>query len=143
VFFEAMRNDKKTRPGNYPLLQDIELGWIISGKIPFTAAPEQAPRQSFVIRSNDVLDQQLQKFWEIEELPSKAWTAQEILCEEHFKKHTTRDDTGRYIVTLPRREGQGHLGESYEEAKRQFRQRERRFQKYPELRETFGMYAGV
>jgi len=32
VFFEALRHDKKTRPGNYPLLQDIELGWVVSGK---------------------------------------------------------------------------------------------------------------
>jgi hypothetical protein len=89
MFFEVLRHDKKTRPGNYSVLQDTELGWIISGKIPFTAAPEQTPRQNFFIRSNDILDQQLQKCWEIEELPSKAWTAEEILCEEHFKKHTT------------------------------------------------------
>ena len=29
VFFEVLRHDKKTRPGNYPVLQDIELGWFI------------------------------------------------------------------------------------------------------------------
>jgi hypothetical protein len=40
VFFEVLRHDKKTRTGNYPVLQDTELGWIISGKIPSTAAPE-------------------------------------------------------------------------------------------------------
>ena len=32
VFFEALRHDKETRPENYPLLQDIELGWVVSGK---------------------------------------------------------------------------------------------------------------
>jgi hypothetical protein len=32
----------------------------------------------------------LQRFWEIEELPNKAWRTEVILCEEHFKKHTTQ-----------------------------------------------------
>jgi len=116
VFVEVLCHDRKTRPGNYPVLQDTELGWIVSGKIPL-AAPEEVPRKSFFIRNSDNLDQQLQRFWEIEELPNKAWTADEIPCEEHFKKHTARDDTGRYILRLPRREGQGCLGESYEQAK--------------------------
>jgi hypothetical protein len=100
VFFEVLCHDKKTRPGNYPVLQDTELGWIVSGKIP-SAAPEEVLRKSFFIRNNDNLDQQLQRFWEIEELPNKTRTAEEILCEEHFKKHTARDDTGLYIVRLP------------------------------------------
>ena len=46
MFFEVLGHDKKTRPGNYPVLQDIEIGWIISGKIPLSA-PEEVPRKSF------------------------------------------------------------------------------------------------
>ena len=138
VFFELLRHDK-TRTGNYPVLQYTELRWIISCKIPSTAAPEQVIRRNFFICSNGILDQ-LKKFWEIEELPSKAWTAEEILCEEHFKEHTTRDDTERYIVRLPQREDQWNLGASYEQAKRRFHQLERRFQKYPELHETYSEF---
>ena len=110
VFFEVLCHGKKKRPGNYPVSQDTELGWIVSGKIPL-AAPEEVPRKSFFIRNNDNLNQQLQR-----------WTAEEILCEELFKKHTARDDTERYVVRLPRHEGQGRLGESYEQAKRRFHQ---------------------
>ena len=108
VFFEVLCHDKKTGPGNYPVLQDTEIGWIVSGKI-LLAAPEEVPRKSFFIRNSDNLDQQLQRFCETEELPNKTWAAKELLCEEHFKKHTARDDIGRYIVRLPRREGQGRL----------------------------------
>ena len=132
VFFEVLRLDKKMRPGNHPFLQDTDLGWIVSGKIPLVG-PEEVPKKSSLIRNNDNLDQLLQRFWEIEKLPNKIWTAEEMLCEEHFKKHTTRDDTGRYIVRLPRREGQGRLGESYEQANRRFHQLERRFQEHPDL----------
>jgi hypothetical protein len=79
--------------------------------------PEQGPRQSFFICTNGNLVEQLQRFWEIEELLHKTWTTEEILYEEHFQKHTTQDDTGRFIVRFPQREGQGCLGESCEEAR--------------------------
>jgi len=73
-------------------------------------------------------------------LPNKTWKAEEILCEEHFNKHTARDDTERYIVRLPRREGQGRLGQSYEQAKRRFRQLERRFQENPDLHQVYSEF---
>jgi hypothetical protein len=111
---------------------------IISGKIPL-AAPKELPRKSFFICNNDNLDQQLQRFWEIEELPNKTRTAEEM-CEEHVKKHTARDDTGRYIVKLPRREGHGRLGESYEQAKRGFHQLERRFQEHQDLHQAYSEF---
>jgi len=82
--------------------------------------PEAVLKKSLFIRNSGNLDQQLQRFWEIEELPNKTWKPEEILCKEHFKKHTARNDTGRYIVRIPRREGEGRLGESYEQAKRRF-----------------------
>jgi len=80
VFIQVLCHDKKMRPGNYQVLQDTELGWIFSGKIPL-AAPEEVPRKCFLICNSDNLDQQNQRFWEIEELPNKTWTAEEILCE--------------------------------------------------------------
>ena len=135
MFFDVLRHAKKTRPGNYPFLQDTALGWVVSDKAPL-AAPEEVPRKSFFIRNNDNLDQQLQIFWEIEELPNKTWTAEEVLCEKHFKKHTARDDTGRYIVRLPGREGQGRLGESYERV----HQLERRFQERPDFHQAYSEF---
>ena len=60
-----------------------------------------------------------------------------MLCEEHFKKHTKRDETGRFVVRLPRREGQGRLGESYDQAKRRFQRLERRFEKHPDLYQAY------
>ena len=61
VFFEVLRHEKKMRPGNHPVLQDTNLGWIVSGKTPL-AAPEKVPRKSFFIRNNGKLDQRLQRF---------------------------------------------------------------------------------
>ena len=73
-------------------------------------------------------------------MPNKTWTAEEILCEEHFKKRTARDDAGRYIVRIPRRKSQGRLGESYEQEKRRFRQLKRRFQKHTDLHQEYSEF---
>ena len=67
---------------------------------------------TFFIQHNDNLDQQLQKFWEIEILPNKTKTTEEILYEGHFEQLTARNDTGCYILTLSRRVGQDRLKES-------------------------------
>ena len=73
-------------------------------------------------------------------MPNKTWTTEEFLCEEHFKKHTARDDTGRYTVRLPRREGQGRLGELYEQAKRRIHRLERRFQEHLDLHQAYSEF---
>ena len=62
------------------------------------------------------------------------------MYEELFKKHTARDDTGPYIVRLPRRDSRGRLGESYEQAKRQFHQLEGRFQEHPDLHQAYSEF---
>jgi hypothetical protein len=66
ALFEVIRHDEKTMPGNYPVLQDTELGWVISDKIPL-AAPEYTPKQSYLICNNS-LDQQLRRFLETEDM---------------------------------------------------------------------------
>jgi hypothetical protein len=73
-------------------------------------------------------------------LPNKTWTAEEILCEEHFKKHTAQDDTGCYIVRLPWRKGQGSLGELYEKPRRRFHHLEQWFQEHPVLHQAYSEF---
>ena len=43
-------------------------------------------------------------------------------------------------MRLPRRLNQGRLGESYEQAKRQFHQLERRFQEHPDLHQAYSEF---
>jgi len=48
----------------------------------------------------------------------------------------TQDGT----VRLPRRQGQGRLGESYEQAKERFHQLERRFQEHPDSHQAYSEF---
>ncbi|KAJ8969905.1 hypothetical protein NQ317_009130 [Molorchus minor] len=49
---------------------------------------------------------QLAKFWELEELPAEmtAMSADDIFCENLFVNTTFRDNSGRFVVTIPLKE---------------------------------------
>jgi len=60
---------------------------------------------NFHIKVESDLSKELQKFWELEELPVKRLLSpEEIHCEELFKVAYEWDGSGRYIVRLPVKE---------------------------------------
>jgi hypothetical protein len=58
---------------------------------------------------------------------------EEEAIERHFVETTTRDETGRFVVRLPRHSQDFQLGESYNKARCRFQQLERRLKKNLEL----------
>ncbi|XP_070169321.1 uncharacterized protein [Polyergus mexicanus] len=97
-----------------PFAQNSIFGWIISG--PLTSLERNDPSQSTMTFSHcdrgsisahhtissPSLEEELRRFWEIEELPRQSiLTPQEKQCEEHFSSTHYRDSDGRYIVRLP------------------------------------------
>ncbi|XP_065088850.1 uncharacterized protein LOC135710258 [Ochlerotatus camptorhynchus] len=85
------------------------------------------------------LQEQLTKFWEIETCrSSSSQSVEETACEAFFDQTTTRDDAGRFIVALQKREFIiNQLGESRNIATRRFLSLERRFQLNPELKTAY------
>ena len=59
------------------------------------------------------MDFKLQRFWEQEEIVAPVRTKEEEVVEIYFVEKTTRDETGRFIVRLPRRSQDLQLGDSY------------------------------
>lgn len=90
----VLPSEKKFSDGLFIKL--THFGWTVSG-------PTSAMLYQHNINVNVCsLDQQLQSFWEQEELLEKrVLTEEEELCEQHFKLTTSRDSTGRYTVSLP------------------------------------------
>lgn len=110
----------------------MALGWILSGQV--TSASKSSTivschTQSFHLRSE--IDAQLERFWELEELPAKQpWTAEEIECEQSFVKNHSRDlNTGRYSVALPFKQDLKPLGKSRFQALSRLYQLEKKLQK--------------
>ncbi|XP_058826944.1 uncharacterized protein LOC131686930 [Topomyia yanbarensis] len=123
-----------------PILQGTVFGWVASGKVG-SSRPESTLKLAHVT-STQSLDEQLSRFWEIE----SCWTTstqslEETACENHFAASVFRDQTGRFVVTLPKRaEILNQLGNSKEIATRRFRALERRFDANPHLKESYTVF---
>ncbi|XP_062542405.1 uncharacterized protein LOC134210368 [Armigeres subalbatus] len=119
------------------MLQNTELGWIVSGKVPDSTLSES--QSLIVVCSTSDLQDQLAKFWELETCRSQSTlSVEESTCEEHFDRTTIRDETGRFIVTLPKKNMiLGQLGHSETTAIKRLIGMERRFCGNPELKKMY------
>ncbi|XP_063994422.1 uncharacterized protein LOC135171779 [Diachasmimorpha longicaudata] len=121
--------------GTDVLLQETQLGWIIGGSV-----STRNPLSMKQITNNHLtcVEQQLKNFWEMDDVNTeKHLSSEEVACEEHFKEHVTRDETGRYIVALPFNNNKSKLGESREMAKNRFHSLQRKFRRNPELEKQY------
>lgn len=67
------------------------------------------------------VSQQLQKFWQLEEVPTNVpLSPEEQYCEKVYAESTSRSPEGRYIVALPFKKDAPKLGSSRSRALSQF-----------------------
>ncbi|KAJ8962545.1 hypothetical protein NQ318_000937 [Aromia moschata] len=87
---------------------------------------------------NDVLNDQLVKFWQIEEVVFKpALSKAEQYCENHFLNNFTRNDKGQFVVSIPFKNNVSDLGHSRDLTMQRFLSQERRLMKNPNLYEDY------
>ncbi|XP_050315405.1 uncharacterized protein LOC126749753 [Anthonomus grandis grandis] len=134
IFFDLICSEQVRLGKNLPVLQKTLLGWVIAGPIPFHNI------KSDCHISQCFLSESLEKFWKIEEinpLPQASLTKEEIECENHFTRHTTRDRSGKFVVKLPLKENFKNLGSSEETALNRLYGIERRLSKNPNLEKLY------
>lgn len=94
---------------NQLMLQKTKLGWVAVG--PLKDIYARSVRCNLSRTSN--IDQELTKFWEIEEIGNdKVLSSDERDCKEHFARTTYRDQDGRFVVSIPFRKDPRELDES-------------------------------
>ncbi|XP_059222988.1 uncharacterized protein LOC131996859 [Stomoxys calcitrans] len=125
---------QKNISGNL-LAQETEFGWILSG--PSRTVTSFA---SFVACSN-TLNEQVKKFWELEEIPSsKSLSDDDVWCENFYKTTTVRRSDGRYLVRLPFHHDLPPsiaLGSSRRAAMGQYLHMEKTLEKSPDLAKEY------
>ncbi|XP_048001299.1 uncharacterized protein LOC125238053 [Leguminivora glycinivorella] len=145
LFWELLEGLVKiTRLTNGAYLINTQLGWIVSGPVSSNARNTKPINCNFA-QSIDMpsLDTQLRRFWEIEEIQSNTKSydtrsEEEMACEDHFVKTTTRLEDGRFCVQLPLKEPPESLGDSFAQAKRRYMSLEKRLSRDPIYK---GMYS--
>ncbi|XP_055839376.1 uncharacterized protein LOC129907285 [Episyrphus balteatus] len=94
ILCEGIKREKDLSP----IAQNTVFGWIISG--PCNENPNKTTLNTFFIRL--LLLKQVQRFWELEEVPYvKPLSDEDKFCEKLYVDTTTRNRDGRYIVKLP------------------------------------------
>ncbi|XP_063891678.1 uncharacterized protein LOC135117139 [Helicoverpa armigera] len=136
VFWNVLGSSSINLGRNKPKLHATKLGWIVSGPVPLRNISNN--QAHFCNVSMEELNNNLNRFWEIDSVPSKhALSQEERACEESFRRNTVRDSEGRFVVTIPLKDNPVILGESYEMAKRRFLSLERRFLRDPSFKERY------
>ncbi|XP_075151112.1 uncharacterized protein LOC142225221 [Haematobia irritans] len=117
------------------LAQETEFGWIVSGPI------RSVTSFASFVTSYDTVNDEVRKFWELEEVPlSKNFSENEIWCEEYYKDTTIRQSDGKYSVRLPFRNDLPSnitLGSTRRAAMGQYLNLERNLKKTPDLAEEY------
>jgi len=114
--------------------QETIFGWVLSGPVASTSSQKRvsAFRTQITETSDRGLEKLLTKFWEVENIPTKGLKESDFYCESNFLQTTTRDASGRYVVTLSFREPENFgskLGYSRSIALAQFLRNENRLKK--------------
>ncbi|XP_069361070.1 uncharacterized protein [Maniola hyperantus] len=98
-------------PPGFPLAQNTQLGWILSGQIHSGLQESEAQQENNIVVSMHIQSNEnnlLRKFWELESddvcSKEKMLTDDGRRCEEIFTNTLTRGDCGRCVVKLPSRD---------------------------------------
>ena len=87
-----------------------------------------------VVNQLDV-QEPLTNFWKLEEVPDISQPVDDF-CEDFFVENTTRNEEGRYVVRLPRKEDVSNLGDSRSQALKRFYSLDKRLKSSPDLKEN-------
>ncbi|XP_049279325.1 uncharacterized protein LOC125761836 [Anopheles funestus] len=88
--------------------------------------------------SIEAVEEMMQQFWKIEEVPDVPKLAkEEMACEEHFLSTYNRDETGRFVVRLPFKDTLQQLNSCRALAQKRFLMLERRLARHPDLQNQY------
>lgn len=138
IFYKIFCTGQIQMSDDLPTLQKTKFGWIVSGKL-FDATESTINSNSYFTQSYSCLsfsslDNQLKKFWTIQDCQShNNQSLEEKLCEEQFKRTIKMNDSGRYVVNLPCKSNLQDLDDSYNMALNRFLLLERRIKRQSEL----------
>lgn len=119
--------------------QNTAFGWILSGNVPMQNKEERIVHK--VLLNHATIDDQLAKFWEIEETSSiRRLTADEKSCETFYEKTVSRDIHGRIHVRIPMKHDDVIFGESQRFAVQRQLLIERRFETNPYFAKEYRKY---
>lgn len=112
-------------------LQNTQFGYIVTGCVPVDLNNSVLCN---LIKTHIPEDDQLKKFWELEEVECSSSTflsKEQLQCEELFKNDTFRNKEGQFVVKFPLKHSPELLGDSKTTAMKRFLSLEKKFNNLP------------
>lgn len=138
VFWQLLRQGQLRLGDGQLTLQKTALGWVVGGNLNVNFNKNKSIScLSIDKEESKYLDEQLQKFWLVEECrkPTKQMlNDSDFFCEDHFLQTHKRDVQGRFSVRIPFRENKNLLGDSRQFALERFQSLERKLSKNNNLK---------
>ncbi|XP_062541320.1 uncharacterized protein LOC134209346 [Armigeres subalbatus] len=140
IFFDLLVDGHFKLAEGGPVLQNTQLGWVVSGKV--SESSRTTTSLTAVACTEERLDDLLTRFWELESChTTSTMSLEESQCERIYNETTTRDVSGRFVVTLPKKPFLiDRLGESRSIALRRFTALERRLDANAKLKEDYSSF---
>lgn len=141
IWIKILDNGIVRSSDSLAVAQKSTLGWVIYQTEQETNM--ELPTRNSVMHITEEfnmheLQQTMQRFWEVENIPSaKILTREERECERIFIESYKRDHNGRYIVSLPFNGKLKNLGKSKSIALRQFFAMERKMTRNERFKEEY------
>lgn len=141
IFWDVLLHNHIALGRNKPTLIETKLGWLVTGSIQ-SLDLQSKTNQSTTVHChflNSKLEEQLNKFFELESVPTaqQPQTKGESECERIFTKTTQRHPDGKFIVTIPLKDSPDTLGDSKQQALMRFQSLERKFKRNPEFKKQY------
>lgn len=138
LFWELIINGKITLGKNKPIIQNTLLGWVVAGIVTNDVSHTHCYFSKQANLDNLELQNELRKFWEVEECNyTPKESPENIECENYFKNTYSRNDNGRFVVRIPLKESRTRLGDSQNSAVKQLLSLEHKLQRNPSLRSQY------
>ena len=124
IFSQSVCHGRRYGPTGTPTAFSTCFGWVLAGSV---RGSHPQRKETVCFASSTSCDVLLKKFWEVEDCSFKepSLSMEERAVMEHFEAHHYRDETGRFVVPLPRKPHVDPLGESRSIAVKRFLTAER------------------
>lgn len=137
LFVELLLPGKITGSPGQPSAFLTTLGYVIMGEAEILSS-EPADHFLSYHATAESIHEDLRKFFELENIKeTNILSSDDQECESFYKTTTTRDETGRFIVSLPFKQNPSCLGDSFKTARQQYLHLERKFQKNRDFKSRY------
>ena len=132
IYAQILTNDSPIIIPGYPTAINSTFGYFLSGKVLTT------PSSVSLLINNISLEENIRKFWEIENtVVSQPLNTEDVLAEKHFSETVSRTCQGRFQVLFCFKPNVSPIGSNRDIALKRFLNLEKRLLKDPDTKQVY------